>query len=259
MDNIQSNEALMVWIINYLSEKVGRHAILKGGMVLRLLDCPRYTNDLDYVFVPFRSKKEIVPLIEPALRSLDGIAVTHKLHSTSARFDVVLKNRFGTFRTQIEVNVSESCESEPLSTGDFALKHSQAPHIIRVMRFDLMLAHKLVAWNERRLIRDLYDAYFIHRNIEAVPDIPTLKKRLRKIHYAKEMREKTLPKKVDIEEFLKTLETEVANLTVVGLENELRDYLDIHQLMGLDKKMKIGLAEMIEKIRGVITPQNSRG
>ena len=52
MENIQSDEALRVWIINYFSEKLGKHAILKGGMVLRILDCPRYTNDLDYVFIP---------------------------------------------------------------------------------------------------------------------------------------------------------------------------------------------------------------
>ena len=33
---------------------------MRGGMVLRILGCERFTNDLDYVFVPYRSKKDVV-------------------------------------------------------------------------------------------------------------------------------------------------------------------------------------------------------
>jgi predicted nucleotidyltransferase component of viral defense system len=55
----RDTESRMVWIINQLADKFGNHAILKGGMELRLFDCPRYTNDLDYIFIPFASKNEI--------------------------------------------------------------------------------------------------------------------------------------------------------------------------------------------------------
>lgn len=249
MDTVRSDEGLRVWMINYLSEKLGEHAILKGGMVLRLLDCPRYTNDLDYVFIPFRSKKEIVPLVRDALQSLKGITVACRLHSTNAQFNVVLDNPFGTFKTQIEANTAESCESIPLSTGDFALTHHQLPHVVRVMRFDVALAHKLAAWNERRLMRDLYDIYFIYKNLNELPDIAVLKNRLSHIVYAKRTKAHHLPKRMSVEVFLQTLEEVVTTLTSQVIEEELRDYMDLEQLVGLDHKMKVHIHRMIEAIR----------
>ncbi len=248
MENIQNEEAFRVWIMNYLSEKLGKHAILKGGMVLRLLDCPRFTNDLDYVFVPFHSKKEIVPLIREIFEELEGIKLEVKLHSTQARFILSLSNNFGRFKTQIEANVAEDCPAEALSSGDFALKQNQLPHIIRVMRFEIAMAHKLAAWNERRLMRDLYDVYFFYKSLKRLPDLPTLKKRLEKIQYAKRM-PKNLPRKMSLEEFWDLFEKELEQLSASALEEELRDSLDAHSLLGLENKIKIALTEMVEKIR----------
>jgi hypothetical protein len=48
-------------------EKFGGHAALKGGIALRLLDSPRKTNDLDYVSVPYKSKKDTAPTLEMQL------------------------------------------------------------------------------------------------------------------------------------------------------------------------------------------------
>jgi hypothetical protein len=39
-------EKLMIEVIHFLSDQFPNQAILKGGMELRLIDCPRYTNDL---------------------------------------------------------------------------------------------------------------------------------------------------------------------------------------------------------------------
>lgn len=248
MDTVQSDEALRVLIINQLGKKLGKHAILKGGMVLRLLDCPRYTNDLDYIFIPFKSKKEIAPMIVEALKELEGVTVQHHFHSTNVQFDVVLKNTSGTFKTQVEANVSNHCETESLTTGDFAKQFQLAPQIIRVMRFDVMLGHKLMAWNERRLMRDLYDAYFIFKNLNVTPNLDVMRKRLQDIHYAKRMSGKSLPKKMSLEEFWQVLASELKTLTPADLENELRDTLDIHQLLGLDKKINIVLTQMMEQL-----------
>lgn len=249
MKNVQSDEGLRLWIISHLSEKLGNHAILKGGMVLRLLDCPRYTNDLDYVFVPFRSKKEIVPLLDKAFEGLDGVQIKKGLHSTSVRYDIAMTNAFGTFRTQVEANVSESCESEPISTGDVASQHQQLPRVVRVMRFDVALAHKLAAWNERGLVRDLYDAYFIHKHLNQIPHIPTLAKRLEKINYAKSLKGPSLPRHMTLEEFLAHLEKGVFALTDNNIREELRDSLEPTQLAGLSLKIRVGLSQMVEKIR----------
>ncbi|MBI2082754.1 MAG: nucleotidyl transferase AbiEii/AbiGii toxin family protein [Deltaproteobacteria bacterium] len=246
MDTIQSDEGLRLWIINHLSEKLGKHAILKGGMVLRLLNCPRYTNDLDYVFVPFRSKKEIGPLIDKAMADLKGARIEKRLHSTNVRYDVVFTNASGTFRTHLEANVSDSCESEPISTADLAISNKQSPHIVRVMRFDIALANKLAAWNERELMRDLYDAYFLYRHLGKTPHLPTLRSRLQKINYARRVKNSSLPKSMTLPEFLARLEQNVRGLTDDSLHEELRDTLDQDQIAGLAHKMKVGLIQMIE-------------
>ncbi len=247
MENIQSDEALRVFIINYLSEKMGKHAILKGGMVLRLLESPRYTNDLDYIFVPFKSKKDIVDLIKSALEAVN-CSVSFNLHSTSARFLVKFENKHGVFKTQIEANVDESCEAEAISTGDLALHYDQLPRIVRVMKLNVALAHKLAAWNERNLIRDLYDAYFFFKSLQILPDIKTLNTRLNHINYARSVKATGLSKSMTLANFCIKLREKLDNLTFKDVETELRDTLSPNQLPGLEKKIKVVLLELVEKL-----------
>lgn len=249
MENIKSDEGLRIYIMGFLSDALGEHVILKGGMVLRLLNCPRYTNDLDYLFVPYKSKKQIPPLLEKALANVPGLIFEYRLHSTNAQFDVTLQNANGVYKTQIEINVADECASQPLSTGDIALSYDLDAHIIRVMRYDIMLAHKLAAWNERRLIRDLYDIYFIYKFLDELPDITTLKQRLEIIHYAKRVGSIQKPRKMELNEFLIILETEAKGLTEKAVENELRDYFNLGELVGMDKKIKIAILQLIEAMR----------
>lgn len=249
MENIKSDEALRIWVIAHLSERLGEHAILKGGMVLRLLDCPRYTNDLDYIFIPFKSKKDIVAPILKALKELEGAEIHHRVHSTNAQFDVLLKNEFGIFKTQVEANVAEACESQPVSTADLATQYDQTVRVVRVMRFDIMLAHKLAAWNERRLMRDLYDAYFMVKNLSVLPNLDVLKGRLQNIRYAKRVGGKALPKQMTISEFCDVLANEAKNVTDADLESELRDYLDPKLFAGMSKKIAIVVSQMVDEIQ----------
>lgn len=48
-----TREGLMVWVMHRFARALGEQAVIKGGMALRLLDSPRSTNDIDYVFVPY--------------------------------------------------------------------------------------------------------------------------------------------------------------------------------------------------------------
>ena len=250
MESIKSDEALRIFLIGLFGEKLDKHAILKGGMVLRLLQCPRYTNDLDYVFIPFDSKKKIIPLIQIVLSEIPEIKLEHRFHSTNAQCDVILKNQFGIFKTQMEVNAAEDCEMQSLSTSDLALHYNQSPHIVRVMRFDVMLAHKLAAWNERRLMRDLYDIYFIYKFLGELPHLPTLKKRLQKIQYAKRAFSKEKPQQMALEDFLALLEKEAKEISEKGIEMELRDYLSQNESVGLDKKIRIAILQMVDALKG---------
>ena len=244
MAEINSNEALMVWIMNRLSEVFNEHAILKGGMVLRLLDCPRYTNDLDYVFIPYTSNKDILPLIIKVLNELNDTKINYSFHSTCLRIMVVYKD----FKIQIESTVDKYCKAIGLSTSSLAKPNNQLPRIIQVMSFDVALAHKMAAWNERNLMRDLYDIYFIHSVLNEMPDEEVLRKRLGAISYTQGAQSKKQTKKMTIKEFLEKLTLAIEELTQKSLENELRDYFNPIEFPGLDKKIKIGIRSLIDKI-----------
>ncbi|PIR25798.1 MAG: hypothetical protein COX62_04675 [Deltaproteobacteria bacterium CG_4_10_14_0_2_um_filter_43_8] len=239
MIDIHSNEALMVWIINRMAELYPKNAILKGGMVLRLLDCPRYTNDLDYVFVPFSSKKEVYPLIKKLLQELPGAKIEAAFHSTSLRVSI----QYQQYQTQIEVNVSKACKTEPISTSSLSKQNNQFPHIVSVMSFDVSLSNKLAAWNERGLIRDLYDIYFFHSILKIKPDKETLKVRLKNVHSQRKVK---LPKQMTFKEFKERLMDQAKKLTQKDIDDELRDYLLLEERAGLDKKIKIALFQICE-------------
>lgn len=243
MIEIKSDEGLMLWIIHRLNELYPEKAILKGGMVLKLLNCPRYTNDLDYVFVPFRSKKEILPLITKVLNELEGAQWSYNMHSTSLRIKVAYQG----YQTQIEANVDKECKSEVLSTDTLATGNNQAPHIIRVMSYTVMMAHKMAAWNERRLIRDLYDIYFIFNYLNVLPDIKTLNERLSKIVYQDKRLKKEI-KKMSTVDYLKKLQTHVSTLEQKDINAELNNSLSKEERAGLHMNIRAGINRLITKM-----------
>lgn len=245
MPELKTQEDLMVWIMNQLAAKLPNHAILKGGMLFRLLDSPRPTNDLDYVFVPYRSKKNVLPLIEEALSVLDGLRMSATFHSTAVRIIVTYRN----LRVQVEANVADECPSEEMSTVALAAKAGLLPQIIRVMRYDVALAHKLAAWNERALIRDLYDAHFLFSHLKILPDHLALERRLRRVQPAKALKTKSVAKSMTLAEFWDKLETKTAALLQADINAELSPILAKEELAGLERRIKASLFQLIEKMR----------
>ncbi len=63
MEMFENTEALLAWIVDFFATSFGNSAVLKGGMALRLMHSPRYTNDVDYIFIPFDSKKVLRKLL----------------------------------------------------------------------------------------------------------------------------------------------------------------------------------------------------
>ncbi len=63
-------DGLFLWVMHRFAEVFEDHAIIKGGMALRLMDCPRSTTDIDYVFVPYRSKNDVRARIESVLAEI---------------------------------------------------------------------------------------------------------------------------------------------------------------------------------------------
>ena len=174
MPDIKTVEGLMIFLINTFSEKFPQSAILKGGMCLRLLDCPRLTNDIDYVFIPYSSKKDILHGVLAVLDEINGLSYEYSINSKCLRIRV----QYGELRTQIEANVAEEYPATSLSTTAISRQQGLLGRIVQVASYDVAMANKLAAWNERRLPRDLYDIYFLSARLKAECDTAILDQRL---------------------------------------------------------------------------------
>jgi len=204
-------------------------------MVLKLLGSSRNTNDLDYVFIPYESKKEIKDFISDEL-SKEFFDVSFEMHSTCLKFYVTQSG----FKLQIEINVDTFCKSIELTTFELLKKYGQKSGIIRAMSYDVSLSHKIAAWNERNLVRDLYDIYFFISVLGEKPDIEILKKRLSAVKI------KNKKVQMDIKELIAKLNDISEKLNYDYIKNEMEDYLPADELPGLDKKIKIALFKLVE-------------
>lgn len=238
LDRPASQDGLFLWVMHRFAEVFEEHAVIKGGMVLRLLDSPRHTVDIDYVFVPFSSKKEIVARIEEVLYEIEGAVVEIELHSKMLRAGL----RVDDTAIVIEANVATECEAVPMATGGFARSVGRPSQIVRIMSPSVSLAHKIATWNQRRLLRDLYDCYFLSSRVGASPDLNVLDLRLAKM-------QSRLPRLKQLhrmsrghlaDELLQATE----HLSDADLERELAGILPPEELAGLAIRIHVS----VEKI-----------
>jgi predicted nucleotidyltransferase component of viral defense system len=243
LDRPATRDGLFLWIMHRFAEVFEEHAVIKGGMALRLLDCPRRTMDIDYVFVPFESKKEIVDRVSEVLEEIDGASVDMDLHSKMLRADL----RVDGVAVQLEANVALRCETIPMTTGGFAHSVGQPSQIVRIMSPAAALSHKLAAWNERRLLRDLYDCYYLAARAGASPDQDVLDQRLSKI-------ESRLPRlkgtrRMSREQFADALRDATGGLADADLEEELAGLLPADELAGLAIRIRAAVEGLADAVK----------
>lgn len=240
LDRPATRDGLFVWVMHRFAEVFEDHAVVKGGMALRLVDSPRLTNDIDYVFVPFTSKKQIVARLRAVLDEIDGAAVVLEVHSKMLRAEL----RVDQAAIQIEANVATECESEAMATGGLARSVAQPSRIVRIMSPAHALAHKLAAWNERRLGRDLYDIYFLLARAGAKPALAVLEARLAKV-------ESRLPalrqrRRISRSQLGAELLAAVDALTDRDLRRELEGVLPPEELAGLALRIRAAVLRLLE-------------
>jgi len=227
LDRPATRDGLFLWVMHRFAEVFEDHAVLKGGMALRLMNCPRRTVDIDYVFVPFELKKQIVDRVNGVLNEIDGVEVDSRIHSKMLRVGL----RVDDVSIEVEVNVDASCESIPMTTGELSYSVGQPSQVVRVMDPSSALAHKLAAWNERRLWRDLYDCTFLSVRVGVKPDLSVLDLRLSKV-------ESRLPRMkrwriMSRTQFAVELREAIGDLADSDLEAELAGLLPAEELAGL--------------------------
>ena len=238
MENFKSTEALLSWIVDFFAQKFGNSAILKGGMSLRLMHSPRYTNDVDYIFIPFGSKKDAKTLVEEALSQVEGLKYNTKMNSKALRIIVDYAGQ----QAQIEINVEMECPSIPMSSSLLSTPYGYPARIIRVMEPGVAFAHKIAAWNERELMRDLYDVYQYESLFKADLKMEILCSRLKR---ARSYKNVVAAKNVDalVEKMRKCAE----GLTESSF-SELAPLLDSVELAGLSFRMRPSILALCAKI-----------
>lgn len=246
LNDIHSEEQFLIWLIAHMADTFGPRAVLRGGMMLRLLDSPRATHDLDYILTAFHSKNELKTPIVESFQKYPMIAVGKpSKHSTNIRFDVKLVNDHGSFHVLLEASVADKCPTVVISTGELAKKYRLEPRLIPMMRYDVALSNKLAAWAERQLVRDLYDAYYFYRFVGVRPDVNTLTARLKRLNYADKRLRQSEPTHLSLREFCAWLIRGATRLNdkavTAGLASMSPDILP-----GLSLKIRVAVLELAD-------------
>lgn len=233
-----TEDALFLWVMHRFGEVFGNRAILKGGMALRLQGCQRSTTDIDYVFVPFESKNDIRTEIEDTLRELEAATIEITIHSTMLRAYVSLDDA----SIQVEAAVAMDCASQAVATAEFARSLQCPSQIIRVVASNIALANKLAAWNERRLLRDLYDIYFLFDVVGTDVDRETLLRRLARM-------KSRLPalrevKSMTLGQLASELDSQASRLENDSLERDLKRLLPPSETAGLASRIRSAIRRL---------------
>ncbi len=236
---IEKEQRLLARVLDLFAQKFDRKAILRGGMVLRVLGSPRLTNDLDYVFVPYKSKKDILGDILACLRSIEGAELDYSLNSKCLRIVVTVDQT----RIQIESKVAMDVRTMTTSTRLFSSQFNLPPRIIHVTDINVALANKMAAWNERRLIRDIYDIWFLLQ-MHAKPDESTLEARLAKPVYSSLVKKKDRFPGWTCQAFYDYLRDYVVTLSDDQIRQELSDYLPPEETTGLALMFRAAMAKL---------------
>lgn len=115
------------------------------------------------------------------------------------------------------------------------------------MRSDWALADKLAAWNERRLLRDLYDAYFLSSRLGATPHAAQLDSRLARI----DSRHPSLKgrKKMTRGQFATELLETAEGLSDEMVREELGGVFPMAELAGLAVRIRAQMVKLAEGMR----------
>ena len=235
----ETQEALLVWLIGFFAEKFHHHAILKGGMVLRLLESPRSTNDADFVFVPYESRKDLQQQVRTALDGVADLRWSDRLDSRAWRLSV----HHGGQSAQVEITVAEECASFAISTGPLARTHGLPGSVVRAMDLSVALSNKLAAWNERHLWRDVLDLWFLHSVRRTPLDYPTLDARLENV-----VARRGKPKRMTRQDLAQSLRRTASGITREAVEQELSDTLPPGDLVGIEVRLATALGRLAQEL-----------
>lgn len=240
-----ATEKLLVEILNHLAERLKDRLVLKGGMLLRLLDSPRYTQDLDFVFLSKESRKILVKEITLALEDIPSLQVTRQdLNSRGIFLDVL--NRESRTRATLEMSVIPSLHlpPEPVSTAKISGLYSLSGRVVRVMALPEAFSNKIAACLERAVGRDLYDLSLFEPMTAF--DGETLGDRLSRLEI-----DRAKPKKVTLTEAAALLQKRLDDFSEKRLGAEVFPLVPPEHHSGLMLVIRASVSRVIQKMQAL--------
>ena len=242
---MKAPEELMAKVMNALAEKYKNSLILKGGMLLRLLNSPRATQDLDYCWIRTKKRDIFAQEIKATLEQLAGIVVTGIQANSRGIFLDILDQNSGE-KTKLEINVEKSTylPPKPLTNSGLTNLYSLKPQIIATMDLSEAFSHKIAASLERNLVRDLYDLMQFE---PLTPfDETTLRARLSNLEI-----NRAKPKKISLKEASKMLQDKISSLTQKKIVDELSAVFPREQIVGLDMLIRASVGRIIQRLESL--------
>ncbi len=236
-------EELLARLMGRLAERFKNALVLKGGMLLRLLNSPRATQDIDYCWVRTKKRNVLASEIREAVEQIEGLAVTDS-HSNSRGVFLTVKDRNSGAIAKIEVNVVPALHRAPkaLSTAPLANRYSVRAQVIATMDLSEALSHKIAATLERDLARDLYDL----AQLEPLTsfDVETLQERLGDLEIRRAKK-----RAVDLNEAADLLARKLEELDAKKIFAELGGLVPPEHLPGLDQVIRNSVLRLIDRMR----------
>ncbi len=242
---MKPTEELLARILNHLAEKFKNQLILKGGILLRLLNSPRSTQDIDYSWVRTKKRTLFANDIKEGLESMEGILVSDvRCNSRGIFMQLIDQNSKQMAKVEIGVVTSLHLPPTPLSTAPLANIYSLKNCIVSTMNLAEAFSHKLAASLERNLMRDLYDL----TQMEPLSDfdLDVFRERLKHLEIRRDK-----PRAVSIEEAILLLKKKANGVTQKDIEDELSAVIPKDRLIGSDLMIRASLSRIISKLETV--------
>jgi len=240
---VNKTEELLARIMGRLAERFKNQLILKGGMLLRLLNSPRSTQDIEYCWIRTKKRTLLANEIKQELEELEGIRVKDIRSNSRGVFLTVVEDASDAV-AKIEVSVISSTHRPPtaVSTSSVTNRYFLKAQVIAAMDLSEAMSHKIAAALERDLVRDLYDLAQLEPMTTFDPG--TLNDRLEKLEVGR-----SKPRSVSLEQAAEFLSKRVKGLDEKTVRAELGSVLPPEQLPGLHLVIRASVLRIIQRMR----------
>ncbi len=238
---MKSPEQLLIRLINFFAEKFKDRIVLTGGMLLRLYQSPRATQDVDFIFISSESKKTLHPKLCRTIGAMKGVQLDRvDVNSRGIFMDVSADDEKAAL--EITVRPRIGLRSEPISTAMLSQKFLLSGRIVSTLALPEAFAHKIAATLERESTRDLYDL----SQMEAwgAFDIKILRERLARLSINRKK-----PIAINCAQAADLLAIRMRSLTHKKIEQELYPLLPTAYRTGVLIIIKASVGRIIQRLR----------